>query len=156
MQAAGYRTSYIGKFLNEYAEPDEYGTLPSDVPSGWNDWHVLAPSRAQYFGYVLNENGNLAQYSEDEEDYSTDIFTKKARRFIRKSSGPQPFFLMLGYAAPHGGGGGEPGRSCNRARGARASPPRHPEEQEQVPAAAVVQRDRRRPTSRRPFRTSRR
>ena len=26
-----------------------------------------------------------------------------------------PFYLQLGYAAPHGGGGGDPGRSCNRA-----------------------------------------
>lgn len=116
LQAAGYRTGYIGKFLNEYAEPDEYGTLPIDVPRGWDDWRVLAPSRAQYFGYTLNQNGNLIEFSEDEEDYSTDIFTTKAKRFIRQSSrAPNPFFLTLGYAAPHGGGGGEPGRSCNRA-----------------------------------------
>ena len=116
LQAAGYRTAYIGKFLNEYAEPDEYGTLPIDVPRGWNDWRVLAPSRAQYFGYTLNQNGSLVQFSEAEKDYSTDIFTTKAKRFIRQSAkAPNPFFLTLGYAAPHGGGGGEPGRSCNRA-----------------------------------------
>lgn len=116
LQAAGYRTGYIGKFLNEYAEPDEYGTLPIDVPRGWDDWRVLAPSRAQYFGYTLNQNGNLTEFSEAEEDYSTDIFTTKAKRFIRQSAkAPNPFFLTLGYAAPHGGGGGEPGRSCNRA-----------------------------------------
>ena len=53
------RPSYIGKFLNEYAEPDEYGTLPTDVPEGWDDWRVLAPSNAQYFGYTLNQNGVL-------------------------------------------------------------------------------------------------
>ena len=116
LQAAGYRTGYIGKFLNEYAEPDEYGTLPVDVPRGWDDWRVLAPSRAQYFGYTLNQNGSLTEFSEAEKDYSTDIFTTKAKRFIRQSSrAPNPFFLTLGYAAPHGGGGGEPGRSCNRA-----------------------------------------
>ena len=57
LQRAGYTTSYIGKFLNGYAEPDEYGTLPRDVPAGWNDWHVLAPSKAEYFNYTLNENG---------------------------------------------------------------------------------------------------
>ena len=116
MQEAGYQTAYIGKFLNEYALPDEYGTLPSDVPRGWNDWRVLAPSNAQYFGYTLNENGALNQYGERERDYSTDVFTTKAKRFIRRNSpGTNPFFLMLGYAAPHGGGGGSPGRSCNRA-----------------------------------------
>ena len=79
-------TGYIGKYLNEYAEPDEYGTVPTDVPKGWDDWHVLAPSRAQYFGYTLNQNGVLTQYTEDEEDYSTDVFTTKAKRFIRRNA----------------------------------------------------------------------
>jgi N-acetylglucosamine-6-sulfatase len=116
LQAAGYRTSYIGKFENGYAEPDEYGTTPSDVPFGWDDWHVLAPSRAQYFNYRLNNNGTLRQYSEREEDYSTYVFTNKARRFVRQNAKVDiPFYLELGYAAPHGGGGGDPGRSCNRA-----------------------------------------
>lgn len=116
LQAAGYRTSYVGKFENGYAEPDEYGTTPTDVPRGWDDWHVLAPSRAQYFNYTLNQNGTLREYTNAAKDYSTDVFTKKARNFIRSSSKrSQPFYLELGYAAPHGGGGGEPGRSCNRA-----------------------------------------
>jgi N-acetylglucosamine-6-sulfatase len=116
LQAAGYQTSYIGKFENGYAEPDEYGTTPADVPKGWNNWHVLAPSRAQYFNYTLNNNGALRQYSEREEDYSTDVFTKKAKRFVRANAkSATPFYLELGYAAPHGGGGGDPGRSCNRA-----------------------------------------
>ena len=116
LQGAGYRTSYIGKFENGYAEPDEYGTTPADVPQGWDDWHVLAPSRAQYFNYTLNQNGSLRQYSDADEDYSTDVFTQKARNFIRSSSRiATPFYLELGYAAPHGGGGGDPGRSCNRA-----------------------------------------
>jgi arylsulfatase A-like enzyme len=116
MQAAGYETSYVGKFLNGYAEPDEYGTVPSDVPRGWDGWHALAPSRAQYFNYTLNNNGALREYTDREEDYSTDVFTSKAKRFIRSNAKTKtPFFLTLGYAAPHGGGGGDPGRSCNRA-----------------------------------------
>jgi N-acetylglucosamine-6-sulfatase len=123
MQGAGYSTAYIGKFLNEYAEPDEYGTVPSDVPRGWDDWRVLAPSKAEYFGYRLNQNGVVTGRGQRKRDYSTDVFTDKARKFIRRNApGIDPFFLMLGYAAPHGGGGGSPGRSCNRA----AEPaPRH-------------------------------
>jgi N-acetylglucosamine-6-sulfatase len=116
LQSAGYRTSYVGKFENGYAEADEYGTTPTDIPKGWDDWHVLAPSRAQYFNYTLNQNGALLKYTDAEEDYSTDVFTKKARNFIRASArAASPFYLELGYAAPHGGGGGSPGRSCNRA-----------------------------------------
>jgi N-acetylglucosamine-6-sulfatase len=115
LQRAGYKTSYIGKYLNEYAEPDEYGTLPRDVPHGWDDWHVLAPSKAEYFGYTLNENGHLHDYKNGAGQYSTTVFTTKAKRFIRHSAArPGPFFLQLGYAAPHGGGGGSPGVSCNR------------------------------------------
>jgi N-acetylglucosamine-6-sulfatase len=97
LQAAGYRTSYVGKYENGYAEPDEYGTVPTDVPRGWDDWHVLAPSRAQYFNYTLNQNGTLRQYSGAEDDYSTDVFTKKAKRWIRTNAkASTPFYLELG------------------------------------------------------------
>ena len=89
--------------------------MPTDVPRGWDQWLALAPSTAQYFDYILNQNGGLRQYSSVPEDYSTDRFTTKAKRFIRTNArSPEPFFLTVGYAAPHGGGGGEPGRSCNR------------------------------------------
>jgi arylsulfatase A-like enzyme len=116
LQQRGYSTAYIGKYLNEYAEPDPFGTVPSEVPRGWDDWRVLAPSRAQYFGYTLNQNGSLTEFSNRNRDYSTDVFTTKAKRFIRGQAREEsPFFLMLGYAAPHGGGGGNPGLSCNRA-----------------------------------------
>jgi len=121
LQDAGYTTGYIGKFLNQYAEPDEYGNLPTYVPPGWDDWRALAPAKAQYFDYTLNQNGTRADFGEEDDAYSTDQFTLKAKRFIRRSApSPDPFFLMLGYAAPHGGGGGAPGRECNR--GARPAP----------------------------------
>jgi len=121
LQDAGYTTGYIGKYLNGYAQPDDYGNLPSYVPPGWDDWRVLAPSAAEYFDYTLNQNGTRADFGEEDDQYSTDKFTIKAKRFIRRSApAADPFFLMLGYAAPHGGGGGAPGRSCNR--GARPAP----------------------------------
>ena len=40
--------------------PTSTGRRPRDVPRGWDDWHVLAPSRAQYFNYTLNQNGTPA------------------------------------------------------------------------------------------------
>jgi arylsulfatase A-like enzyme len=121
LQTAGYTTAYIGKFLNGYAQPDLNGNLPTYVPPGWDDWRVLAPSSAQYFDYTLNQNGTRADFGEEDDQYSTDKFTIKAKRYIRRSApDANPFFLMLGYAAPHGGGGGAPGRSCNR--GARPAP----------------------------------
>ena len=158
LQGAGYRTSYIGKFENGYAEPDEYGTRAhATCPRGWDDWHVLAPSRAQYFNYTLNQNGTLRQYTDAEEDYSTDVFTKKAKRFIRANARiATPFYLELGYAAPHGGGGGDPGRSCNRA--AVPAPRDLGDAEGQVQAARCRPRSTRptSPTSRRRSPTSRR
>ena len=116
LQDAGYQTAYIGKFLNEYAEPDEFGTLPTDVPRGWDDWRVLAPSSAQYFGYTLNQNGVLTRLRPSERATTAPRSSPARRSASSAAARPDtsPFFLMLGYAAPHGGGGGAPGRSCNR------------------------------------------
>src|SRR5213083_1890678 len=36
LQAAGYRTMHVGKYLNRYGTRD-----PTQVPPGWSDWHAL-------------------------------------------------------------------------------------------------------------------
>ncbi|HEY1277177.1 MAG TPA: sulfatase-like hydrolase/transferase, partial [Thermoleophilaceae bacterium] len=54
LQAAGYRTMHVGKFLNGYGRVSP----PTEVPPGWNDWNATVdPSTYNYYGYTVNENG---------------------------------------------------------------------------------------------------
>jgi arylsulfatase A-like enzyme len=99
LQAAGYRTGWIGKYLNRYPGAR---TDPGYVPAGWDDWHVpiFAGAASDYFDYSLNENGRIVSYGSGAQDYSTDVLADRAEAFIR-SSGDTPFFLQLNPAAPH-------------------------------------------------------
>ncbi|WP_240506830.1 sulfatase [Thermoactinospora rubra] len=96
MQAAGYRTAMMGKYLNHY--PGE-AAAPTYVPPGWNDWHVPVRGLYESYGYTLNSNGRLADYGWAEQDYIEDVLTAKAKDFITASD--QPFFLYLAPIAPH-------------------------------------------------------
>jgi N-acetylglucosamine-6-sulfatase len=97
LQSVGYRTSLIGKYLNNY------DTLPEGyIPPGWDDWHVYVskdPDKDFYYGYTFNDNGKVTQYGDEPEDYSTDMMSKKAMDFIKQTDGP--FFLLLSFYAPH-------------------------------------------------------
>jgi N-acetylglucosamine-6-sulfatase len=103
LQAAGYRTVLLGKYLNGYpfAEDREY------VPVGWTEWYAGAKGRP-YPGYKygLNENGVLVDYEveewDTESDYITDVLSQKAAGFIRSSAELKtPFFVFLSVYAPH-------------------------------------------------------
>ena len=76
LQNAGYRTSLIGKFLNQYGE-DDPSNLPSDappishnnpanvteVPPGWDNWvGGIDPTTYSAYGYWLNVNGKPKQF----------------------------------------------------------------------------------------------
>jgi len=89
---AGYRTSYIGKYLNGYAQFSPY------IPPGWDDWRVFVTPA--YFNYLLNENGTVVSYGSADADYATDLLLAKVVDFIRSSAG-QPFFLFFAPQAPH-------------------------------------------------------
>src|SRR5215471_1368469 len=67
LQAAGYNTVLIGKYMNSYAKPWTY------LPPGWNEWYGKVDSIAEggYYNYKLNENGQIVIYGSDPEDYLT-------------------------------------------------------------------------------------
>jgi N-acetylglucosamine-6-sulfatase len=101
LSRAGYRTGFVGKFLNGYGEPEGGGDR--EVPPGWSDWYGL-PSTAKRrpFDFQLNENGKLVEYGDGEGDYKTQVLADKASSFIRERAGSErPFFLWVSANAPH-------------------------------------------------------
>jgi N-acetylglucosamine-6-sulfatase len=99
LQRAGYRTMHVGKFLNRYG----IDLGPYHVPPGWDDWHgSVDPFTYHYYGTALNENGTLRSYPSR---YSTDLYADLAEDLIgRAAQGDRPFFLSVGFLAPHDGG----------------------------------------------------
>lgn len=115
---AGYRTAMIGKYLNGYKKKKNK-ELP--LPFGWTDGAVMVTKPLPiYRGYnyellvwdnaaKLNDTTwtapdmLLEPHGNKEEDYSTDVITRKAVAFIEKAeeNDTQPFFLYVTPTPPH-------------------------------------------------------
>ena len=123
LQAAGYRTMHVGKFLNGYGRLSP----PTEVPPGFNDWHgTVDPSTYNFYGYTVNENGVLRTYggAREPQFYSTDFFARRADELIAAAApSDQPFFMSVAFLAPHSGGPREP--DDPRGHGTPAVAPRH-------------------------------
>jgi len=115
LHGAGYHTTHIGKYLNFYGDGvTSEDDPPPEVPPGWDEWfgYVGSPS-SRYWGYILNENGDLRQYGDpslpddqqDPENYQTDVYANLALEAIkdRAAAGPDapPFYLNVNFSAPH-------------------------------------------------------
>lgn len=101
MQHAGYRTGFMGKYLNGYQPADKNGTSKPYVPPGWNEWDVAGNGYPE-FNYDLNENGKVVHYGHDPKDYLTDVVSAKAASFIDDSAkASKPFMLEVATFAPH-------------------------------------------------------
>jgi N-acetylglucosamine-6-sulfatase len=105
LQANGYRTALIGKYLNGYPN-----TAPDDtyIPPGWTEWYSPMEkgnkknNQRNYgnpytqYNYTLNQNGKLVKYGDKPKDYGTDVYTDFATDFIKRSARDgKPFFLYL-------------------------------------------------------------
>jgi len=98
LQAAGYRTALIGKYINGYGSTEAL----SYIPPGWSEWAGVTSEG--YSRFEINENGTAVRYkSKDQEEHSTDILGEKAVAFIAETTPTgQPFFIHLSPRAPHG------------------------------------------------------
>jgi len=94
LSAAGYRTAFLGKYLNGY-EPEQH----HPIAPGWNTW-VVAGNGYLGFHYVFNQDGQLVPHGFKPQDYLTDVVADLAVRFIKQKSGV-PFFIEIATFAPH-------------------------------------------------------
>jgi N-acetylglucosamine-6-sulfatase len=99
LRRGGYHTVHVGKHLNGYGL-----TRPREVPPGWSEWYgAVDPSTYRYWNFTVNENRRLVRYRR-RSDYQTDVFARRAVEVIRRRAPKrQPFFLYVGFVAPHSG-----------------------------------------------------
>jgi N-acetylglucosamine-6-sulfatase len=97
LNEAGYKTAYVGRYLNGYGQksPTRY------VPPGWDEWWVRLGGHIRRT-YPVNENGEIKTYDRKDFSVDTDYFSHKAEGFVRgRENGDRPWFLVVGTSAPH-------------------------------------------------------
>ena len=96
LRSAGYRTGLFGKYMNRYA-----GTTYR--PRGWDRWFAASTAgEPSYFRYDVNDDGVIRHYGTNDNDYMTDVLSRKTNAFIENSAPrSQPFFAYVAPIAPH-------------------------------------------------------
>jgi arylsulfatase A-like enzyme len=99
LQAAGYDTLFIGKYLNGYGGP---GSDPRTVEPGWTDWRATSEGTTYNFMHpILNINGRLRHYAQ----YNSTVFLRNSEAVLTaRRRAHKPWYLWVNYVAPHQGG----------------------------------------------------
>ncbi len=109
MRNAGYRTAWVGKYLqgyDQYAE-DEF----AKAPPGIDIWNPTFEPR--YYDYDIGLNGKRVHKGERSRDYYTTVVNDLATDVIRKQAKEKrPLFMTLNNLGPHHGYG-KGGRCTN-------------------------------------------
>lgn len=118
LQRVGYRTAFVGKYLNAYGQMrSKVSGRPSAryVPNGWTDWIAtldggrgVRGSTYNYFNTSFNRNGTIDNNHQGQ--YQTEVIADFSTGLIRDyQRSNAPFFLYASFVAPHHGGPLEPG-----------------------------------------------
>jgi N-acetylglucosamine-6-sulfatase len=95
LEARGYRTSLMGKYLNGYKAKRGY------VPPGWTNWQGTG-SGYNGFNYTLSRNGRVAHFGRNPRAYLTDVLRRHGMAFVsRIGRAGHPFLLEIATTAPH-------------------------------------------------------
>ncbi len=94
LQAAGYRTALVGKYLNFFGKYSPTGY----TPPGWDTFATFLSSHGSYYSYRLSDG---TRYGTGPQDYSTDVLAARATHFISTTPVDQPLFLFFAPFGPH-------------------------------------------------------
>lgn len=101
----GYRTGFVGKYLNAYPVQRD----PA-VPPGWTEWNPVGGGGYREFGFRTqsfdrdnrDDDAFHPRMETIRNEYATDYMADRAVDFLdRAQRRPQPFFLEVATYAPH-------------------------------------------------------
>lgn len=117
LQAGGYHTGFIGKFMNGYDTSIVAGaTQPPPAVPGWSDWQAILPGGYNGWGFkstYVDAEGVLrlrnhprpppsASAEERDRSYSTNVTADKAVAFLEEQADAEtPYFLEIATYGPH-------------------------------------------------------
>ena len=101
VQAAGYQTQFVGKWINRYEGMGSY------IPPGWTQWvgrHSYATiTDWSSFKYVIGTSGKSSSVGviSPANQYTTDFERDQVLNFISNTPAGKPFFVLWATSAPH-------------------------------------------------------
>ena len=96
LQAAGYRTIHVGKYMNRFKKTQGAKT----IAPGW-DVFDAALEKYSYYDYALRLNGKTKRYGDEDEDYLTTVLNGLAVDEVTEAAGKRPFYMQYTPYAPH-------------------------------------------------------
>lgn len=102
LQAAGYRTALMGKYLNSY-DPDATvdGQSPY-IPPGWSQWDVSGDHAYRGVDYPLTDNQSVRWFGRGGRNYLTSVLDRRAQDFVDSAAhDATPFLLEVAPYSPH-------------------------------------------------------
>jgi len=99
LQGAGYRTGFVGKYMNGYAsevptkELQDAGRRRYEVPPGWNHWYASVERVYSYTSVVLRvKTPKVDRKKVEKNEYQTKVFSDLSDRMIDNfhDSGQRP------------------------------------------------------------------
>lgn len=111
MQAAGYKTGYIGKwhlasgpnkFDGDYYPECRIFPIPEELRGGYEYWlaaDMLEATSHSYDGHMFDGNGKVRNFPLN--CYRADAQTDWVLEYLDKQNQDEPFFLFVSYIEPH-------------------------------------------------------
>jgi arylsulfatase A-like enzyme len=102
--AAGYRTGFFGKYLNQYDPgPQTVDDLATGawVPPGWTSWGAIGDGYPEY-NYDMADGHAVSYYGDQPSDYVNTVLQQRATQFVRADPrSSRPFMLEVATFTPH-------------------------------------------------------
>ena len=99
--AAGYRTGFIGKYLNQYQPTHPIGTFSqflkgAYVPPGWETWNGADGAAYWGYNYSMAVGHDVHFYGRAPKDYLTSVAQQRGVSFIKDASARRTPWTLRG------------------------------------------------------------